>query len=151
LDYFNVGQHIADKPKVLIWEIPIYQNFKGGPLYRQLIPAVHGTCDGKFLFTQEMILTGKDFSIDLPEGITAKNHYMVLNFSDLKERKFKINTLYREGGRDDFKLRLSKYAQNLGTHFIEFDQTSDKSVKQIRGSFQTEGKGNLTLNICRYP
>lgn len=150
LDYFNAGMHIKDNPKILIWEIPIYQNFKGGPLYRQLIPAVYGSCEGEEVFKVKKELSGKDFFVTLPENITTKNHYMVLNFSEPKERKFKVKNHYNEGGVDDFNVRLSKYSTVLGKHFIEFDQNKDKTVEKIEGSFKKEINGELELLICRY-
>jgi len=151
LDYFNAGEHIADKPKILIWEIPIYQNFKGGPLYRQLIPAVYGECDGAEIFKKNITLTGKEFSVEIPKGLATKNHYMYLEFSEPKQRKFKIQTKYNALESDEFNLRLSKHSKTLGKHFVEFDQNNEKMVRSIEGKFNKDLTGDLTLSICAYP
>ncbi len=150
LDYFNSGQFIKDKPKILIWEIPVYQNYKGSSLYRQLIPAVYGECRGQEIYTKSIDLKGKDFSVILPEGILAKNHYMVLDFSEAKERKYSLASYYNEGGEDKFNLRLSKYSQFLGKNFVEFDQAANKSIKEIKASFKNDVKGTLNFSICSY-
>lgn len=150
LDYFNAGKQVTDKPKILIWEIPVYQNFRGGTLYRQLIPAVYGDCKGREIFKETIPLKGKNFSVSLPAGLKAKSHYMVLDFSDMKERKFTIDTIYNGGGNDKFNLRISKFSENLGKNFIEFDQANEKSVKSINGILKKDGKGSVTLSVCRY-
>lgn len=152
LDYLNQGTHLRDKPKILIWEIPIYQNFKGGPLYRQLIPATYGACEGNEVFKDKIAVTGTEFTINLPENINAKNHYMYLNFANLTQRKFKINTKYNEGGDESFNVRLSKYSKALGKHFVEFDQKeTNKSIDNVTGHFKKPISGDLDFSICAYP
>lgn len=151
LDWLSSNHYQGHKPKIVIWEIPIYQNFKGGPFYRQAIPAVYGDCKNP-VAEEKSIVTNEKFDISFSsKNISAKGSYAYLRFSDFKGRKFRLTTNYKDGKKEPFDFRRSKFYQPDGTFFFEFDQESDKLIDSIRGLMPKNTKGSITMKICQYP
>ncbi len=154
LDWLSSADYKAHKPKIVIWEIPVYQNFKGGPFYRQAIPATYGDCGSDALSTAEADVANNRFEFpSLFEGknIAAKNHYLYLKFDDFKGRKFRLTTHYTDGSRSPFDFRRSKFFSPDGIFFVEFEQNNDKILKSLEGLMPKDSKGKVTARICAYP
>ena len=154
LDWLSSKEYKARKPKIVIWEIPVYQNFKGGPFYRQAIPATYGDCGSDALATAEEEITNNRFEFaSLLEGknIAAKNHYLYLKFDDFKGRKFRLTTHYQDEGRSPFDFRRSKFFSPDGIFFAEFEQDNDKILKSLEGLMPKDAKGKVIARICAYP
>lgn len=152
LDWLSSEGYKGNKPKVVIWEIPVYQNFKGGPFYRQAIAGVYGDCkDGAVLQLSSEIKNDR-FEVSLSEkNIDAKNHYVFLKFSDFRGRKFRMTSKYEDGSKDPFNFRRSKFYKPDGVFYMEFDQDSDKKIVSISGSMPSDSSGNVSVSVCRYP
>ncbi len=154
LRWFNSEKYKEHKPKIVIWEVPVYQNFKGSPFYRQAIPAVYGDCVGKEVLNEEVLIEKGRFNIlesILKKEITAKNHYLKLKFTDFEGRKFRLTTNYQDGKKDPFGFRRSKFFEPDGVFFLEFDQGNESSVSSIEGVMPKGTKGKVRISVCRFP
>ena len=152
LDWLSSTDYREHKPKIVIWEIPIYQNFKGGPFYRQAIPAVYGDCLENDVVTKGVTIKDDRFKIDISDkNITAQNHYIRLSFSDFKGRKFRLTTHYKDKSKDPFDFRRSKFYEPDGVFFLEFDQNKGGSIGFLEGLMPEGTTGDAKIQVCRYP
>lgn len=154
LDWLTSEEYKNHKPKIVIWEIPIYQNFKGEPFYRQAIPAVYGDCSEDPIVEESADIVDDRFELFQNisvKDISAKYHYLYLKFSDFKKRKFRMTIKYPAGIKEPFNIKRSKFFQPDGTFFLEFDQENESTVNSISGQMPSGTKGTVTARICSYP
>lgn len=154
LDWLSNPEYKSNKPKIVIWEIPIYQNFKGGPFYRQAIPAVYGECKGGEIAKETADIKGGHFSVfsDIADkNISGKDHYMHIAFSDFKERKFRLTTNYKDKTKEPFDIRRSKFYQPDGIFYLEFDQEKENVISSIDGLVPEDTTGKVIVSICSFP
>lgn len=154
LDWFSSKEYQGNKPKIVIWEIPVYQNFKGEPFYRQAIPAAYGHCDDLHFFEAETIIENDRFKIEkefLEKHIATQDTYLHLKFSDFKGRKFRLTTVYENGKKEAFDFRRSKFYQPDGIFFLEFDQDKTERISSLDGLMPKGTTGNVKASICIFP
>ncbi len=154
LDWLSSPEYKSTKPKIVIWEIPVYQNFKGGPFYRQAIPAVYGDCKGKEIAKEVADIKDGHFSVfsnTLDKNINGKNHYMHIAFSEFKDRKFRLTTNYKDKTKEPFDIRRSKFYQPDGIFYLEFDQDKENIISFIDGHVPKDTTGKVTISICSFP
>lgn len=154
LDWLSSQKYKEHKPKILIWEIPVHQNFKGGPFYRQAIPAIHGDCGNDAVLLGQSDIEDRKFKIYFSKGdmqkISAKKHYLYLKFSNFKGRKFRSTIVYGDKKKESFDFRRSKYFKPDGIFFLDFDKLDNDNISLIRGLMPKDATGNVIAKVCRY-
>lgn len=146
------SEFAANKPKVLIWEVPIYQALDSGPFYRQAIPAVYGSCKGKEI-ANDTIIAGEEnvlFKDFLTTDFSGQGHYIELFFNDWKERKLRFNVEYKDGQKDPFSIRRVKKYEPDGKFFIEFDQSVAAPMKEVSLLLPKKYKGKIDARLCSF-
>ncbi|NCO02881.1 MAG: hypothetical protein GW903_01670 [Alphaproteobacteria bacterium] len=142
----------ANKPKVLIWEIPVYQDLDSGSFYRQAIPTAYGSCKGNDVLS-DTITAGKQndlFKAAFSNDVSGVNHYVELFFNDWTERKLRFNVEYKDGQKDSLSIRrVKKYAPD-GKFFIELDQGITAPIKNISLLLPEEYKGKIEARLCAF-
>ena len=153
LDWLSSDDYKAHKPKIIIWEVPAYQNFQNLSLYQQVIPAIYGDCENNATATDVVKIENDRFQIFVDikdQNITTKGHYLFLKFSDFKELKFRITKNYTDGSKSLFDFKRTKFYQPDGVFFLEFNQQEEKILSFITALMPKGTEGGVTARICRY-
>jgi hypothetical protein len=154
LDWLSSDDYQEHKPKVIIWEIPIYQNFKGKPFYKQVIPAVYGDCKGREIDTEKLVIENNKFetvSLFKHKNIQADNHYAFLKFDNFKGQKFRLTVEDINGNKSPFDYRRSKYYQPNGVYYFDFGTGNNNPIDNIKGLMPENTTGSVIIQICEYP
>lgn len=153
LEWFNSENYQNHKPKIVIWEIPVHQNFKGSSFYRQAIPAIYGDCGDRAVLSGHSDISEGKFKVSF-EGkghkISTKEHYLYLKFSEFKGRRFRSTTHYGDYKKESFDFKRSKFFQSAGTFFLDFDKLSNDTITSINGLTPKDTTGDITVKVCRY-
>lgn len=152
LDWLSSDDYVSTKPKIVIWEIPVYQNYKGEPFYRQALPAVYGPCADKTVVSETIGINQNKFKTSMLEGknISSKNHYAYLKFNEFQGRKFRLTIEDEEGNKKPFDFRRSKFYQPNGVYYLDLPQDKDIPLKEIKGLMPEGTSGTVEINICSY-
>ena len=150
LNWLASDDYKAHKPKILIWEFPVYQDYDSGPFYRQLIPAVYGICD-KPLASDTAALSETELQLmDNLSGqkIEGKDKYLALKFDGLKEKKFRVLMTYADGQKKTMDIKRDKRDERHGQFFIEFEETPGNPLESIGLRLKTAEEGGVEARIC---
>lgn len=143
----------VNMPKVIVWEVPVYQDLDSGPFFRQVLPTINGSCEGKAI-AENTYTSSNDmislFDEEFKKGFQGQNKYLELNFSDWKERKFKFNAHYDGSEKDNINVRRVKRYEPDGIFFIEFDQEKVDPITKATLSLPSKYEGEFTARICSY-
>ena len=143
------------KPKIVIWEIPVYTNYRHPRFYTQMIPSVYGSCTGKSLFEKKINISEKEFAVFKAEidkaEITKQGHYLVLSFPTYKWKKFWIEVKDKNGKEDKFRFKRSKVYEGENLFFYEFDQSNSNSIDTVKIILPKDAEGVVMAQICSYP
>jgi alginate biosynthesis protein AlgX len=153
LDWLGSDQYLRKKPKVVIWEIPVYQNFKGEPFYQQAIPAVYGPCDETSLIKETLPIKQNKFEISSvfqDKKILPKNHYVYLKFNKYQGRKFRLTIEDEEGNKTPFDFRRSKFHQPNGVYYLDLPQDKETPIKKLKGLLPDGASGTVDIQLCEY-
>jgi len=141
----------AKKPKVVIWEVPVYQDFDSGPFFRQLLPIAAGKCTGREIAKQTIpVDTNVSLLTDSLAKIgTGKGYYVDMQFSDLSARKMRVSTVYEDKSRDSIGLRRSKYYEKDGSFLFELNQEKEVPVTALN-LVLPKLTGTIDVSLCKY-
>lgn len=144
-----------NKPKIIVWEIPVYQDFDGESFFRQLIPSIYGGCTGKELFIDEFEVSKTVTLFDAVWGVDIehKRLYAKLKFSDVKLNKLRAVTKYSNDKKDVQGLRRSKFYKTDGVFFYEFDNQREENekIKEFSLTLPETLTGTVKAELCAYP
>lgn len=149
--WLHSDDYQIDKPKVVIWEIPVYQSFDDDDFFRQLIPAIHGGCIEKTVATEEVAVAQKVslFSDVWSAGSSTEAFYANLTFSDKELNKLRVVAKYENGKKDVLGIRRSKFYQNDGVFFYEFNNEGD-AVTELSLTLPKKLTGTVKAELCAY-
>lgn len=159
LNYLTSDAYTKSPPKLIIWEIPGYYNFREknsqSSVFNKAIPAAAGDCGNSALASSGSI------SLDAPEvplfkGLTKKalthqNAYFALDFSEsVKKPNFALS-LKDSTGKQVYKIKIkrsSRFTPN-GHFFYAFLESkiayTDSITLEIPKDMQ---KGTVQARIC---
>lgn len=152
LNWLASPDYQARKPKIVVWEFPVYQDYDSGPFYQQLIPAVYGDCGDKALLSGKKEINGE--TVDLFDNIEGSKlfdpqKYLALHFSDLKERKFRVTMEYADGEKRVLEVRRDKKDERYGKYFFELAADEDDvPLKKVSLRFQKAVGGTVEGRFC---
>lgn len=141
------------KPKVVIWEVPVYQGFDSGPFFRQLIPAVYSECDP---VTQEegLVMEKAELfnSVWSNENRTGKDLYALVSVEGKGIRKLRAVTEYESGKKDVVGLQRSKRYEGDNIFYFELNQNRSEIIKTLTLSFPKSAIDlKMKASLCAYP
>ena len=160
ISYLNSEDYAVGQHKNLIWEVSSHYNFNGkkiGDVFRQVIPATQGFCEGNELFkttyefgdSKKPIFDGS--LMENPPSISGLDRYMTLKFSDKVQQDFLVMIEYDNDTTDRFRFwRADKYPHD-GIYFLSLDRQDDAKIKSIK-ILTDEGfvAYDVNLQICSY-
>jgi alginate biosynthesis protein AlgX len=139
------------KPKLLIWEFPIFGNRGDRGQWRQLIPSVYGPCKASdSLAATTARVTGREvplFQLNLPP---APGHatFLHLQASDLKLTTFGVSLVYQDGFAEMVRIKRSDRVPNTGEYFLELHP---KPLKSVALNVADGISGTIDARLCPSP
>lgn len=146
LQYLTSNEYKNHKPKLMIWEFPVYQNFNDTHFYAQAVPAVYGSCGQDNAYKQTVKVSDNKFSFDLGEGQSWNNHYIILNIESYKSKKFRLELAGEE--KSSFNIERSKFYDADGIFY--YDLCDYPQTTKILGMLPSGSYEDVELAICRY-
>ncbi|MBT1445100.1 hypothetical protein KJI95_11270 [Shewanella sp. JM162201] len=139
-EYLNSGDYQPQKPpKVLLYELPANYQLSEDPLmYRQLIPAVQGRCEGDGVLVSQSsklaaLKQGERAEIlsnpATGAALSGGEDYLDIRISDKNLRDFYLITYYDNGSRDKTWIRREAIVSG-GQYFMELSR--DPAHKNAR-------------------
>lgn len=148
LSYMNSDKgYQAQKPKVIIWEVPGFYSLDRKNLMRELIPSVHGGCKGDEIAKTQMDIKEESFTLFEKIAGVEKGAYLRLEFSTSPKGKVRIMTKYKEGKKDSFPVKRSKRYVPDGVFFMQFENRG--AFKNIKLKLPEGTIGTLKAVICK--
>lgn len=148
LQYLSSQEFKAHKPKVIIWEFPIYQNFRDKNFYKQLIPSLYGDCEGKAVFEQSVNILDNKIEINVPVNLLSSYSYIYLDAPNFDKKKLRLVVTYEDGTRAPFDFKRSKYYEPDGKFFLMLEEK--KKPLKIEALFPHGDYEKAQLKICPY-
>ncbi len=147
LKYLNSKEFREYKPKIIIWEFPIYQNFRDADFYKQIIPSALGACDNNTIWEKELEIKGDKARFDIPHEINVENTYMYLNIPNFNQRKLRLTRVY-DDTRVPFDFKRSKY-YGSGENFFLLPEHKT-GLKAVEILLPSDKFNRATLQFCPY-
>lgn len=157
--YMTSGAFARQKPKVIIWEIPVYyldSDFR--EMFEQLLPGIAGDCADKAALKSEAVtVDGED--VKIMSGISGvklekgEKSWLVFDFSDAPKKSFGV--AFRNAGGVDvekFKFKRSKRYPKDGRYYLALDpekQDQIDSVSVLAPDKMLKQKLTVQTRLCR--
>ncbi|WP_181702171.1 alginate O-acetyltransferase AlgX-related protein [Chthonobacter albigriseus] len=141
-------------PKFLLWENPVGYRLDGDGItnFRQLIPAVKGSCAGKGSLHQATLTLkpGEPATVELPETVSVAGHdsYLAMSVSDRQLRTLKISLDHRDGDGEDVALTRPDRMGDTDRAFLELSDDFAAPLKSITVSAPVKAETTVTLDVC---
>lgn len=157
LSYMTSGTFARQKPKIIIWEIPVYyldSDFK--EMFQQLLPAIAGDCgEQAVLKSGPTDLTGKD--IRIMSNITSAQFSpgekvnLVLDFSKAPKKHFMLSARNATGVEvQKFKFKRSKRYPEDGRFYFTLDPQKIATIDTLAILPPDELQGfKVQARLCR--
>jgi alginate biosynthesis protein AlgX len=142
-------------PKFLLWENPVAYRLDGEGItaFRQLIPAVEGSCAGNGSLHQAALTLrpGEPARVDLPETVSVAGHtaYLAMQLSDPTVRTLKISLDHRDGDGEDVAITRPDRMGDTDRAFLELSDDFAAPLGSITISAPVKAETTLTLDICK--
>lgn len=146
LQYLASNEYKNHKPKLMIWEFHVYQNFNDIHFYAQAVPVVYGSCGQDNAYKQTVKVSDNKFSFDLGEGQSWDDHYIMLNIESYEGSKFRLELVGEE--KSSFNIERSKFYDPDGIFY--YDLRDYPQTTKILGMLPSGSYEDVELAICRY-
>lgn len=133
----------------VIWELASHYDFNGSefePIFRQIIPAAKGSCDGKALVEKTVALTKEKIPVSI-EPFTA-NSYISLKFDAPVKRDFALVYKNNEGKSERFRFKRSDRYPHDGIYYLEWGDGHQDIVNLALLLSKDFAAKNVTLQVC---
>lgn len=135
LQALNDPEFLRNPPKLLIWELPAYYRLDEREFYRQAMPLLNSSCDGKAPVLAESVKlkpgkneflfnAGGDDS-EKVDFIDNKNHFIEMQFSDSGFRKLDMVIWHLNGRRDTVKIDRSDTVEMNGRFVLNLKDENE--------------------------
>ena len=146
LQWLASGEYAEQKPKILIWEFPMYKDFKNQDFYRQAIPAIYGACHDKALFSQDVEVLDNKFKVTLTEPV--RGDYIIFNLPDFNKDKLRVIFQYQDKSKDSVDIERSKFYEADGKFFINLEK--DKALSSFKVLLPDGEYTDGNMSVCHY-
>jgi alginate biosynthesis protein AlgX len=144
-------------PKYLVWENSGYDRLDGDGItvFRQLIPAVYGYCDGDRKLSESTLEIAAGGSATLPiaapEPISGHRFYLAMRAGDQSIRDMTITIDNANGDGEVFSIARSDRAKLTDRFFVEFSDDITAPVKSVTVAGQPDRAIKLDVQLCKVP
>lgn len=145
-------------PKFLVWENPAYNRLDADGIgyFRQIIPAVHGYCDGAAKLSEAKLALGagvtKDFPVaNGPAAITGHDYYLAIRASDPNVKHMTIDVDYADGDGETFVINRSDRQKPSERFFLEFSDDIPAAVTRVAIAAAPDRPVDLDVQLCHAP
>ncbi len=157
LAWLASDEYKVHKPKIVIWELPVYVNYRHPRVYNQITPSVYGKCKGEdVILTKEVVINGDELALfsakNDGQNIIPQGHYLTIDFDSYKAKKIYIEVKDNAGTSEKFRFKRSKTYKGENTFFYELNQDNKNPIDMMRlYSLPGDANGKVTMQVCSYP
>lgn len=159
LSYLSSPYFHENKPPAIIWEIQsVYSLNKGTEtLFRQVIPSIHGECEGENLViekdAQDISNSENHILFDnlADKKIFGEGYYLHLNVDNPSFNNFVIEFEYDDGDGEWFPIDRTDRFNNKGQYYIELSNKIDTNLNQIILKNSQNIPTEITAKLCQAP
>jgi alginate biosynthesis protein AlgX len=148
LQYLVSKDFQGNKPKFIIWEFPIYQDFRNPDFYKQAIASIYGSCGGNALFQEKVNINNNKFKVTLDQGINVEKAYLHINLPEFNKKKFRVTLVEEDNKRTPFNFERSKFYKPDGQFYLDLSYV--KNIKSIEGLLPESYIETAEVSICSY-
>ena len=151
--YFLDGAYDAERPRAVVWEVPIWSPALTPAEQRQLLGSVPGACSEAQVVAQERATLG-GATLELAAlgraGVDA-THRLSLNFSDLSLLKFGVTLRYQSGKQTlSETLHIERSTRTINSGHYLFSLLPDPQAVLTGVSLEfLASSGAVTARLCR--
>ncbi len=157
LSYFGSNNPNKANHKHLIWELASHYDFNGkefAPIFKQLIPAAAGVCDGKEVIKSIRDVDDKKITLFSAEenNINTQNKYAYFKFDMPTKKDFAFTMKFTDGKSQRFRFKREKRYPHDGVYFLDLNDYDNKEISEMSLLFDKNFKAkSLNFKICNYP
>ena len=151
--YLRGDVYTAHRPKVIVWEFPIWSDPIVEPQKRRLIAAAYGLCQGdKVAFQKTYSVQDKlSISADLP-SVVSSAHYLSFTFSDLQVLSFNVDLRYPGQGPDTSLISHQRPDAEVNSgRFFTMLKDTPAPLESLELELPKTAKGEVTVQLCQVP
>lgn len=162
--YLHSADYDPDNPPAaILWELPLNYRLEDPLMYRQLLPAVAGQCEGQDVIFQQTsnlppLVEHQRYEVlsntgDRHRDLRRLQGYLDLRFSHRGLREFYIITYYDNGERDKVWVRRPA-AMDGGQYFLELTRDTELTQANLLSVFieptqATDQPSDVEIRLCR--
>lgn len=148
--YLLDGAYDADRPRVLVWELPIFADPLPEAAQRELLASVYGACTGEATRFERAPGSASLMRLAV-SGATAANSYLSLGFEDLGLLRFDVVLRYRDGTKETLAVERSSLTLNRGRYYLALADTPGAVLTGVELGLPRRTEGAVTVQLCRTP
>jgi alginate biosynthesis protein AlgX len=157
--YLHSEEYQAARPRYIVWEFPWHTIFmhKNGPvpnpstlhIYRQLVPAIHGSCETPVHRSSAVLQTGVVQLLEPDTEVLGDGeYYLHMKTTDLAPGKLTVRAHYQDGRVEETEFGQYDRIDTKGRYFMELDPAS--SVVQVELLATEQASGEVSAEFCAY-
>lgn len=149
LQYLAARPENAKKPRVIIWEFPVYQDFHSKNFLRQAIPAVNGVCASPVAVQDKTIEPFMEMFAQLKDKkIQGENYYLHVRVTPPTELEFRAVMAWDNGSSDFFTFKRDPFYTPDGIYFLDFEK-GKPPLSALKLQFPDTVTGTVSATLCR--
>lgn len=155
--YLLDGSYDAERPRAVVWEVPIWSPGLTKAQQRQLLGSVPGACREEQIIAQQSALlrgTSVEFTELQRAEVGASDHRLSLTFEDLSLLEFGLVLRYRRGAQtlnETLQIDRSTRTPNRGRYFFSLvaDPQARLTGAELEFDNLQDATGTVTAQLCR--
>lgn len=148
LQYLSSDLYKNHKPRLIIWEFPVYQAFNDIDFYKQAIPAIYRGCGDDAIMRDTLKIQDNKFSWDIARRVLPRVSYLSLLVKGFKGTKLRVTMMDDNQHRQHFNFERSKFYEADGQFFL--DLSNYNNIKKIEAQLSQGDYEDVFIEICPY-
>lgn len=149
MQYLASRKADAKKPRVIVWEFPVYQDFHSKNFLRQVTPAVYGACEngaaGKDMAIAPFVTPFEDVK---GREIQGPDYYFHLALTPPTTENFRLVSLYDDGTSDFFTFKRDPFYTPDGIYYLDMEK-GKPALAAVKLQFPETVTGDVQISICK--
>lgn len=149
LQYLAARPAEMKKPRVIVWEFPIYHGYESKNFLRQATPSVGGACANP---VAEKEIAVAPFMTPLENlkdrKIQGPDYYLHLTLTPPTAENFRVVNVWDDGNSDFFTFKRDPFYTPDGIYYLDME-AGKPSLAALKLQFPENVTGTVKVSLCR--